>query len=331
MDTKSIESAFAGIKRPKPMNLCLFTEGMAHLSFEDMLDTAAGMGITGLEIGVGGWSNAPHMNVEEILKSKEARKEYLGKIEERGMRLDTLNISCNPLEPGPRGKQHAEDLYRSFLVAEALEIDTLVSQTGCPAGSPEDKCVNWVTSSFPFENLEILEYQWDVTFKLWGDAIKKAAEHGVKKIAFENHPSNMVYSARTLRIMRNELGPMIGMNLDPSHVFFMGGDPIEMARVLCAENSIYHVHGKDARINKAMRAVDLIETQPFWAPAAERTWNYVAVGYGHDELWWREFFATLTAGNYCGPVSIEVEDFLMSSNMMAIKKSAEFLLNTMLP
>jgi sugar phosphate isomerase/epimerase len=54
------------------------------------------------------------------------------------------------------------------------------------------------------------------------------------------------------------------------------------------------------------------------------------VGYGHDHLWWKEFFGNLVAGGYAGPVSIEVEDPLMPDNSVAIKKSAEFLLDTML-
>ncbi|EJN06714.1 sugar phosphate isomerase/epimerase [Phyllobacterium sp. YR531] len=325
-----IATAFAGIVRPLPMHMGLFTEGMGRLSFDDMLDTAAAMGIRGLEIGVGGWSTCPHIDVGAILDSEQARKTYLSKIEQRGMTLDVLNCSANPLEPGDRGKQHREDIYRSFELAEALGVDTIISQTGCPAGSAEDKCVNWITSSFPFENLDILKYQWEVSFEFWAGAVKKAAEHGVKKIAFENHPSNMVYNVRTMRIMRKELGEIVGMNLDPSHVFFMGGDPIEMARVLCQEKLVYHVHAKDCRINKSNRALDLIEVQPFWAPAAERAWNYVAVGYGHDHLWWKEFFATLAAGSYVGPVSIEVEDFLMSNDLMAIERSADFLRETML-
>ena len=270
------------------------------------------------------------MNVEEILKSSQARKEYLGKIEQRGMQLDTLNISCNPLEPGARGEQHAKDLYRSFEVAESLGIDTLVSQTGCPAGNAQDTCVNWVTSSFRSR----------ISISLNTNGMSRSSsgaprEEGRRTRHQENRLREPSFKHGLQRPNaqnpEKRTRPIIGMNLDPSHVFFMGGDPIEMARVLCAEGSIYHVHGKDARINKAMRAIDMIETQPFWAPAADRTWNYVAVGYGHDELWWREFFATLTAGNYSGPVSIEVEDFLMSSNMMAIKTSAEFLQNTMLP
>lgn len=40
---------------------------------------------------------------------------------------------------------------------------------------------------------------------------------------------------------------MIGMNLDPSHLFWMGGDPIEAARVLGEHDAIYHIHGKDSR------------------------------------------------------------------------------------
>ena len=57
----------------------------------------------------------------------------------------------------------------------------------------------------------------------------------------------LVYNPETLLRLREAVGPMIGMNLDPSHLFWMGGDPIEAARVLGEHGAIYHIHGKDSR------------------------------------------------------------------------------------
>lgn len=78
------------------------------------------------------------------------------------------------------------------------------------------------------------------------------------------------------------------MNLDPSHLIIMGADPIAAARKL--EGCVYHVHGKDARIERGLCDVDgLLDYQPV-SDTKTRTWNYVAVGCGKDLQWWKEFF-----------------------------------------
>ena len=86
------------------------------------------------------------------------------------------------------------------------------------------------------------------------------------------------------------VGPMVGMNLDPSHLFWMGGDPIEAARVLGEHGAIYHVHGKDSRPERRYwQPNGMLDTKPIDA-FAKRSWKYVAVGAGHDTKWWKEFF-----------------------------------------
>lgn len=140
----------------------------------------------------------------------------------------------------------------------------------------------------------------------------------------------MVFNVSTLLKLRRAVGDIIGLNLDPSHLFFMGGDPIAIARKLCEEKAIYHVHGKDARLNEHIKGFECFELGAYNGVAVNRVWNYVAVGFGHSELWWKEFFGTLAMGDYHGPVSIEVEDALFPNNLVAIQRSARFLKETML-
>jgi len=42
------------------MRLGLVSDSLAHLSFEQVLDTAAEMGLAGVEVNTGNWSSAPH-------------------------------------------------------------------------------------------------------------------------------------------------------------------------------------------------------------------------------------------------------------------------------
>lgn len=120
----------------------------------------------------------------------------------------------------------------------------------------------------------------------------------------------MVWSASTLLRLRAAVGPIIGINLDPSHMMVLGADPIAAARAL--RGCIYHVHGKDARIERGLSDVDgILEPRPV-TDTAERVWNYVAVGCGQDLKWWKEFFSVLSMLGYDGDVSLEMEDLTMS-------------------
>ncbi len=315
---------------PNPMKLGLFTDGLPEMPFEQVLNEAVKMGIEVLEIATGGYSCAPHLDMEKLLKSADARKEYLNAIESRGLKICALNCSANAIGPGERWASHAPDVMNTFRLAELLGVEHIVAQSGLPAGAPGDTTLNWVTHTYPPEMQDILKYQWDVTIEFWTDAAALAKSCGVKTIALENHPMNMVFNYSTLMRLRNAVGDIIGLNLDPSHLFFMDGDPIMLARKLCEEKAVYHVHGKDSRINPHIKGLECMELGAYNGIAVNRSWNYVAVGYGHDHLWWKEFFATLAQGDYHGPVSIEVEDPLMPNNLVAIQKSAKFLKETML-
>lgn len=315
---------------PDPMRLSLFTDGLPDMPFEMMLDEAAKMGIEELEIGTGGYSFAPHCDMQLLLKSNDARKEYIRAIESRGLKLGTLNCSANALGPGEKWKSHGPDVMDTMRLAGVLGVKHIVAQSGLPAGSPGDTTLNWVTHTFPPEMLDVLKYQWEVTIDFWTEAAALARENGVETIAFENHPMNMVFNVDTLLHLRSAVGDIIGMNFDPSHMFFMGGDPLMIARKLTELGCVYHVHAKDTRINEEIKGLQALELGPYNGPAVKRCWNYVAVGYGHDHLWWKTFFGILAAGDYHGPVSIEVEDPLMPDNLVAIRKSAAFLHETML-
>ena len=87
-------------------------------------------------------------------------------------------------------------------------------------------------------------------------------------------------------------------------------DPIAAARAL--KGCIFHVHGKDARIERGLADLNgLPEPKPV-TETGDRVWNYVAVGCGKDLQWWKEFFSVLSMMGYDGDVSLEMEDMTMS-------------------
>nr|WP_269816034.1 MULTISPECIES: sugar phosphate isomerase/epimerase [Serratia] len=142
------------------------------------------------------------------------------------------------------------------------------------------------------------------------NANESADTCGVERFALENFSAMLVWNPETLFRLRAAVGPMVGLNLDPSHLIWMGADPIAVARALGP--AIHHVHGKDVRLERGVVEVNgLLETKPI-DEVADRAWNYVAVGCGRDLQWWKEFFSVVRMMGYNDWVSLEMEDLTMS-------------------
>lgn len=294
------------------MKLAICTDVFADLSYTDMLDKVKSFGIDAVEMTAGGWGARKHCPTAELLADDEKLADYQAELDKRGMRIAALNTSCNPLWPCETGKQYADSMYDCATLAGKLGVKKLVCMSGLPAGNETDTTPNWIVStvSWPDYMAPAYEYQWKVTIAWWKDFVAHCKKCGVEQIAIEEFPCMMVYNVETMRRLRDAVDPMIGINLDPSHLMAMGADPIACARAL--GDCIYHVHGKDARIERGVVDVNtLFEQKPVTA-TRDRSWNYVAVGCGKDLQWWKEFFSVLSMVGYQGDVSLEMEDLTMS-------------------
>lgn len=288
----------------------LMTDSLGALSFEAMVKEASSLGFEALEFGTGNWSGAPHLDLDLLLSSFGAREEFLGVLKSHGLGISALNCSGNALAPNQGGVAHQQVVRKTLSLASLLGVGSVVMMSGLPGGGPGETTPNWITTSWPPENMKILSWQWkERLIPYWKNLVKEASDAGIERIALENHGSQLVYNARTLKMLRSEVGPMIGMNLDPSHLFWMGGDPRSMVRSL--GDMIYHVHAKDVRVEIGMHEADgLLDTRGI-DEYPSRAWNYVALGHGHGLLWWKEFFSILAMVGYDGPVSLEMEDRTM--------------------
>lgn len=278
------------------------------MPFEEMLDFCASQGVRAVEIGTGNWSGAPHIDLDTMLASETARQRWQDALRRQEIEVCALNCSGNPLAY-EREWAVAE---KTFRLAEKLGVKKIVMMSGLPAGCPGDKTPVWITTSWPPETQDILDYQWnEVAIPKWRELAHMAADCGIERVALENHGMQLIYNPETLLRLREAVGPMVGMNLDPSHLFWMGGDPIEAARVLGEHDALYHIHGKDSRPERRMAGPNgMLDTKPIEA-FRHRAWNYVAVGAGHGAQWWKEFFSVARMAGYDGDVSLEMEDLTL--------------------
>jgi len=310
------------------MQLAICTDVYGNLPFPEMLDKVKAQGILGVEMTAGGWGGCPHVPTAALLADSARLASFKAELDQRGMQIAALNCSGNPLCPGEMGEKHTRSTYDTVVLAGKLGVKKIVMMSGCPAGAPGDQIPNWITStvSWPDYMAPALEYQWnEVAIPWWRKFVAHCKANGVEQVAIEEFPCMLVYNPQTLWRLRNATDPIVGMNLDPSHLIAMGADPIASARAL--KGAIFHIHGKDARIERGLADVDgLLETRPV-TDSEYRTWNYVAVGCGKDLQWWKEFFSVVHMVGYNGWVSLEMEDLTMTVEA-GVRTSVEALEKT---
>lgn len=304
------------------MKIGMITESLGSFSFDEVLKTSSELGIEMLEFSTGNWGSSVHLNLDKMLESKTERKNFLAKLAEHNIKISALNCSGNQLAPGEAGKRHDSVVRKTIKLASLLEVDRVVLMSGLPA-APGDTYPNWITVAWPPETAMILKYQWEkVAIPCWKKLVAYAKTTGINKLCIEQHAHQLVYNTETLLHLRDVVGKTVGVNFDPSHMMWMGGEPLSAIRPL--GDAIYHVHAKDTRIDHENRRPNtLLEYKPN-AEVSKRSWNYVTLGYGHPESFWRDFVTLLYQVGYDDVLSIEHEDQSMTP-LQGVKKSVEFL------
>jgi sugar phosphate isomerase/epimerase len=304
------------------MKLCAVSDSLGNLPFHEAAKASADLRLAALEIGMGNWSPAPHANLQSLLESKEKRQEFLSVLEQNGLSLAALNCSGNQLHP-VEGERQSKVVYDTIRAAELLGVNTIVLMSGLPGGGPKDETPNWITCAWPQEVRKLLDWQWnEKLLPYWEKLASFARSSGITKLCIEMHGHQLVYNVPTLLRLKKEIGPIVGANFDPSHLFWMGADPLVAIDAL--GDAIHHVHAKDTYLNPAaLNLTGRLETLGH-EHVKDRAWSYITLGYGHGERWWREFCYRLRLNGYDGWLSIEHEDILLS-RLEGMRRSVDLL------
>jgi sugar phosphate isomerase/epimerase len=307
------------------MKLGFVSDSLGDVPFDVMLDHAKRLGVSGVEVNTGGWSTAPHFDMAAMKTSAGARKAFLGAFADRGLEVIALNANGNPLHPTDH--RQADCLRDTIRLAGEMGIRKVCTMSGLPAGRAGDLMPNWVVSSWPPETQDVLRYQWEEELiPFWTEIVALAKIHGVAQIALELHGNQLVYNVPSLLKLRAATGPIIGANLDPSHLFWMGADPLIAAQALGA--ALYHVHAKDTFLNAPVQATSSLLENGSLMDVPARSWSYITLGFGHGAEWWRQFCYRLRMAGYDGWLSIEHEDVLLNA-LEGLEKSVGLLQDVM--
>lgn len=311
------------------MKLGVLTVPFGDMPLNETLKYLKSVGLDAAEIGCGGCPGKAHCDPEELLNDEKKLNEFKKAFEDNEIELSALSCHGNAVHPNKKiADMYHNDFVNAVLLAEKLGVKKIITFSGCPGDCPESKHPNWVTCPWPEDFLEILDYQWnEVLIPYWKKASAFAMEHGIEKIAFEMHPGFCVYNPETMMKIRNAVGPILGANFDPSHLFWQGIDPVEAIRYL--GDAIYHFHAKDTRIDARNTAINGVLDTKHYSDEINRAWVFRSVGYGHDMQTWRDMISMLRLVGYDHVLSIEHEDSLMT-NKEGFEKAVYFLKQAMI-
>jgi sugar phosphate isomerase/epimerase len=295
------------------MKVGVFAVLYQGLPFEAALDKLASMGAEAVEIGTGNYPGDAHCRPQELLGDRGAARRFKDAVTSRGLMISALSQHGNPLHPDPRFARASHETWRATVrLAELLEIPVVCAFSGCPGDQDGARYPNWVTCPWPDDYLKVLDWQWnEKVIPYWTEEARFADEHGVS-IGFEMHPGFVVYNPETLLRLREACGTRVGANLDPSHLFWQGIDPVETIKQLGRERALFHIHAKDTYLDQANIARNGVLDTKHYERVLDRSWVFRTVGYGQGEKTWRDIISALRAVNYDYVLSIEHEDGLMS-------------------
>jgi len=192
----------SGAKKRIPIGV--FDPVYDNLSLDQMLETLSALGVEAMEIGTGGYPHNPHCPLDDLIADKAKAKAWQKKFEDKNIQVMTLSCHGNAVHPDKaHAAKDADTFKKTVQLAQMLDVKTIVTFSGCPAGTPTDSQPNWITYRWPPEYGQMLDWQWkEKVIPYWKEAAKFARDHGIHRIALEMHPNFVVYNPRTLLKLR---------------------------------------------------------------------------------------------------------------------------------
>ncbi len=302
------------------MKLGFLTACLPNLTLDTLIDYAVDQGYQALEVAA--WPalgdrpfTATHIAVEQLTADEALR--IRARFDGAGLELSSLAFYDNNLHPDPTERTAVNDHVLACIDAAAL--------LGCPTVGT---FVGRDPSLSVKENLAQAE-------EVFAPLVERAGEHGVK-LVIENcvmegwhpdgYPGNLAYSPELWEWMFS-IG--LYLNYDPSHLVWMGIDPVEALRPYV--DRIPHAQAKDIQTFPDRRNR---YGWPGRGPSRDDPWDvgwwrYRVPGLG--EVDWSRIVDTLYEGGFEGVLSVEHEDPVWGGTEDRIKTGLGIAHRTLAP
>jgi sugar phosphate isomerase/epimerase len=293
------------------MKIGFLTACLPNLKLEDLVLWASKQGFKTLELAAWPFESDRDYQARQIDAANftvDEAKKVKSLFAQNNMEISAMAYYDNNLHPDLTNRNYYLNHLKKVIDTASL-LD--VKLVGTFVGSIPDLSPN--------ENIKVIK-------KVFNDILKYAADKNVS-IMIENCPmenwmkfglpGNYAYSPELWDALFNELPhENFGLNLDPSHLYWLGIDYIQAAKDYASK--IFHAHAKDTEILAEGeyqygifgRQIDPIPWKSGW-------WRYRMPGSG--EIDWSKFISTLQENGYNSVLSIEHEDPIWEGSEEKIK------------
>ena len=278
------------------MKLGFVSAILPDFSLEELFSLANSLGYQSIEVmcwppgkSERRYAGVSHLDVDNL---DEKRLDQVRELQRaNGVSISSLGYYPNPLSNDPAEREVAIRHVRKVIDASAaLGLGLITTFIGRNPGKTVDE-------------------NWPLFLETWKPLVAYAEERGVR-IGIENCPmlftdnewpggKNLATSPATWRRMFESIpSPHFGLNFDPSHMIWQQMDYI--APLYEFRDRLFHVHAKDARIDRAA-----LDTHGVLSPPI--LWHTPKLP-GLGDVRWGAFFGALSDIGYSGTVAVEVED-----------------------
>jgi sugar phosphate isomerase/epimerase len=299
------------------MKLGFVSAILPELSLEEVVAFAAAEGFACVELmcwpkgrAERRYAGVTHVDVEGF--DRAAADRVGGIMRQAGVAISGLGYYPNPLASDrSEAEVYVQHIKKVILAAELLGVEVVNTFVGR----------DWTRS---------VDDNWPRFQEVWPPLVKFAEDHG-RRIGIENCPmlftgdewpggKNLAHCPAVWRRMFAEIpSPNFGLNYDPSHLVWQQIDYVQPLYEF--GERIFHVHAKDARVNRRqLDDVGILATPLKW---------HTPKLPGLGDVNWGKLVSALTDIGYQGPVCIEVEDRAfegeLESRKRALRQSGRFL------
>jgi len=293
------------------MKIGFLTACLPQLSLDDLVKWGSSQGFKSLELAA--WPvdsdrdyQARQVDAANFKRPDADRIKEL--FAENNLEISAMAYYDNNLHPDiDKRKFYLNHLKKVIDTASLLKV----SLVGTFVGSRPDKS--------PAENMKEIG-------KVFRELVKYAEGRNVK-LMIENCPmenwvqfglpGNFAYSPELWEALFNEVpGDNFGLNLDPSHLYWLGIDYLKVIKEF--KSKIFHAHAKDTEIlMEGRNQFGLFGKQINPTAWKSGWWRYRMPGLG--EIDWKKFISTLQENGYDNVLSIEHEDPVWEGSAEKVK------------
>jgi sugar phosphate isomerase/epimerase len=304
------------------MKLGLLTAALGQMSLEQIAAWAPQAGYRALEVAA--WPvgsehihQAAHLDVAAFTTDDAARVNEL--MHAHGLSLSAVTYCDNNLHHDRAERDRIHRHLRACIdAAAALGVGRVTTFIGRDITLPVADNLKLAEQHLP----PLARYAADRGVQLLAENCPMEGWHP------DGYPANLAYSPELWDWMA---GLGFGLTYDPSHLPWLGIDPLDALHHALDVGIVGHVQAKDIQIDERARTRHGVfgKTATRTSPTDVGWWRYRVPGRG--QLGWNQIIDTLYDAGYTGDIAVEHEDPVWGGTLDRILHGMDIAARTLQP